>query len=78
MKKCREFFATLSDTVTITKLDGVLMLAISALAGVIVGMLCSPRKNTIWNNGNTVTKNWNGDDMEDMFEDEFDEFESVF
>lgn len=75
MKKCKEFFGTLSETLTVTKLDGILIVAISALAGVIVGTLCSPRKNTVWNNGNTLTENWSGDDWDSLLEDDMYETE---
>lgn len=44
MKKIKEFWATLPETVTVTRLDGILIVTICALAGVIIGMLCSPRK----------------------------------
>lgn len=44
MKKWKEFWTTLPEAVTVTKLDGILIVAISALVGVIIGMLCSPRK----------------------------------
>lgn len=75
IKKCKEFFGTLSETFTVTKADGLLIVAIATLFGVIIGMLCSPRKHTVWYNGNTVTKNCTGDDWDDIFEDEFDEAE---
>ena len=44
MKKMKEFWRTLPETDTVTRLDGILIVTICALAGVIVGMLCSPRK----------------------------------
>ena len=45
MKKIKEFFADMTETVSVTKLDGTLIVAIAALSGVIIGMLISPRKN---------------------------------
>lgn len=57
MKRIREFFSDLSETVTVTKLDGVLIVAVSALAGMFLGMLCSPRKTTRWYNGNQIYHN---------------------
>lgn len=62
MKRIREFFGDLSETMTVTKLDGVLIVAVSALAGMFLGMLCSPRKTTRWYNGNQIYRNdeeWN-------------------
>ena len=44
MKKLKELWTTLPETVTVTRLDGFLIVTICALAGVIIGMLCSPRK----------------------------------
>lgn len=44
MKKIKEFFADMTETVSVTKLDGTLIVAIAALSGVIIGMLISPRK----------------------------------
>ena len=53
MEKWKKRFESLSETITITKLDGSLLLAICALAGIIIGMLISPRKNAHYgcNNG---------------------------
>ena len=45
MKKLKEFFADMTESVSVTKLDGTLIVAIAALSGVIIGMLISPRKN---------------------------------
>lgn len=74
MSKLKEFFKDMSETVAVTKLDGVLVVTIAALAGVIVGMLLSPRKNTKFGcgNGNTTVHNWN-DDEEERDDDETDE-----
>ena len=44
MKKLKEMWSTSPETVTVTRLDGILIVTICALAGVIIGMLCSPRK----------------------------------
>ena len=44
MKKLKELWKTMPETVTVTRLDGILIVTICALAGVIIGMLCSPRK----------------------------------
>lgn len=73
MKRCKEFFSDLSETMTVTRLDGVLIVAIGTLVGVIIGMLCSPRKNLTCGcgNGTTTIHNW---DDEDWFLDD-DEWE---
>ena len=55
MKKIKEFFTDMTETVSVTKLDGVLMVAIAALSGVILGMLISPRKNAKYGCGNGTT-----------------------
>ncbi len=44
MKKVKEFWSALPETVTVTRLDGILIVTISALIGVIIGMLFSLRK----------------------------------
>ena len=36
MKKIKEFFADMTETVSVTKLDGTLIVAIAALSGVII------------------------------------------
>ena len=41
--------------VSVTKLDGTLIVAIAALSGVIIGMLISPRKNAKYGCGNGTT-----------------------
>ena len=74
MQKWKERLETLTETVTITKLDGTLLLAICGLAGIIIGMLISPRKNAHYgcNNGSTEINNF-GTDAEDELFDEDDE-----
>lgn len=54
----------MSENITVTKLDGVLIVAVSALAGIILGMLCSPRKNAKYGcgNGTTTIHNWKDED----------------
>ncbi len=42
MKGLKGFLATLSEDVTVTRLDGLLLLAVCALSGILLGMLCSP------------------------------------
>ena len=55
MKKIKEFFADMTETVSVTKLDGTLIVAIAALSGVIIGMLISPRKNAKYGCGHGTT-----------------------
>lgn len=74
VKKLKDFFESLSETVTITKLDGLLIVTIGALAGIILGMLCSPRKNQRFgcNNGNTTVNNWGEGELEEFDDEECD------
>lgn len=60
MKKWKEKIDSLSDTISLTKLDGILFLAVSVLSGIVLGMLISPRKNARYgcNNGTTAINNW--------------------
>lgn len=75
MEKWKGTLAKLSETVTVTKLDGILIVTIGTLIGMILGMLCSPRKNARYgcNNGNTMIHNWGEDDIEDEAFEEEDE-----
>ena len=77
MEKWKKRFETLSETITITKLDGSLLLAICGLAGIIIGMLISPRKNAHYgcNNGTTEINNFGNDSDEEMLEDEDEYFD---
>ena len=64
MKKIKEFFADMTETVSVTKLDGTLIVAIAALSGVIIGMLitkygCGNGTTYITNNGED---DWDWDD----------------
>ena len=67
MKKLKEFFADMTESVSVTKLDGTLIVAIAALSGVIIGMLISPRKNAKYgcdNGTNYITNNGEEDDWD--------------
>ena len=57
MKKLKELWATMPETVTVTRLDGILIVTISALVGAIIGMLCSPRKYVSIGNSSNDTYN---------------------
>lgn len=71
MKKIKEFFTDMTETVSVTKLDGALIVAIAALSGVILGMLISPRKNAKYGCGNGTTYITNhGEDDDWDWEDE--------
>ena len=74
MKKIKEFWATLPENITVTRLDGILIAAICTLAGVIVGMLCSPRKELTvgCGNGCTTNHNWETDEEEAIWDDDED------
>lgn len=76
MKRIKEFFADLSETITVTRLDGVLIVAISVLTGLFLGMLCSPRKTMKfrWYNGNNVFHNKSEEEVPE--EDENEEISS--
>lgn len=65
MRKLKEFWMSLPETVTFTRREGVLIVTISTLIGIILGMLCSPRKDARYgcNNGNTVIHNWADEDL---------------
>lgn len=67
MEKWKGALSKLSETVTVTKLDGILIVTI----GMILGMLCSPRKNARYgcNNGTTYIHNW-AEEEEDFDEPE--------
>lgn len=75
MKKIKEFWNTLPETVSVTKIDGILMLLIALLSGIIAGMLCSPRKNARYGceNGTTTINHWYPDNEEEEFLDEEEE-----
>ncbi|MCI8390867.1 MAG: hypothetical protein HFI35_09355 [Roseburia sp.] len=47
MKKVREWMDRLPETVTVTRREGMLAMLVCLLAGIIVGMICSPRKNVM-------------------------------
>lgn len=75
MKKWKETCEKLSETVTVTKLDGILIVTIGTLIGMILGMLCSPRKNARYgcDNGNTVINHW--DDEEEWNDEDWNDEE---
>lgn len=45
MKKLKEFFTGIPETLTLTGLEGILAITVGVLAGVVIGMLCSPRRS---------------------------------
>lgn len=47
MKKIREWMDRLPETVTVTWREGLLIMLVCLFAGMIAGMLCSPRKNVM-------------------------------
>lgn len=66
MCKIKELIQELSETTTMSKKEYVLTIAVSLLGGIVLGMLCSPKKHTVigCNNGN------NNCDEDDMWEDD--------
>lgn len=63
VEKLRNFCKTLSESITMTKMDGLLTVIVAALAGCIVGMLISPRRNQTIGCGNGCQSNfYEGDD----------------
>ena len=46
MKKMKEYFAALSEPVTLTKKEKMMTVALAALTGLVLGMLIFPRKTT--------------------------------
>lgn len=69
MKRIKEFTAALPEEIQVTKLDFTLSIVVGVLAGIIVGMLVSPRKNTSIHCGNDNGNNYFGDDEMEYFED---------
>lgn len=75
MYKVKEFLKELSETTTITKREFLLTALVCAFGGMVLGMLCSPRKKTMIgsHNGNNTGSNncWDEDLWEDeMWEDD--------
>lgn len=52
MEKIKHYGNALSETVTLTKLDGLLAVLVAALAGCVIGMLVSPRSIKTFGCGN--------------------------
>lgn len=59
MKKMKEYLASMSETVSMTRKEQTLALVIAMLSGCILGMLISPRKSICCGNGNG-TQNYYG------------------
>lgn len=71
MCKIKEFMKGLSENTTMTKKEYFLTIATCLLGGIVLGILCSPKKHTVigCNNGNNTDSNINWDE-EDMWEDD--------
>lgn len=52
MKKIKNYLEFMSETVSITRKEQTLVLALAMLAGCVLGMLISPRKSIYNANGN--------------------------
>ncbi len=69
MKKIKNYLETMSETVSMTRKEQTLMLALAMLAGCVLGMLISPRKSICCGNGNG-TQNYYGPSGEEEPEGE--------
>lgn len=71
MCKIKEFVKGLSETTTITKKELLLTTTVCALGGIVLGMLCSPKKRTMIGscNGNY---NKGACDFEELWDEEED------
>lgn len=58
MKKLKELWAALPETVLVTRREGVMLVTICTLIGVILGMLCSLGKNARYGCSNQRIYNW--------------------
>lgn len=56
MEKIKNYLSTLSETITVTKLDGLLAVLAAVMFGCIVGMLISPRTTKTIGCGNGCTR----------------------
>lgn len=77
MKKIKEFLNTLSETTTVTKKEYLLVVTVATLLGMVIGMLCSPRKNMKIgsDNGNNYdSNNCEGDNYDDSWEYDLDDW----
>ncbi len=66
MKKCKQFLQTLTEETTMTKKEYFLTITTCLLGGLVIGMLCSPRKYTKIGCGNASYNSDNrvGDKLE--------------
>lgn len=62
MRKMKEYMNSLSETVTMTNKEKLLLAVLAALAGSLVGMLISPRKTICCGNGNGTTNYYQPDE----------------
>lgn len=69
MCRIKEFLNGLSETTTLTKRELVLIALVCSFGGMVLGMLCSPKKRTMIgsHNGNN---NGNGNNWEKELQDE--------
>lgn len=52
MERMKNYLSMLSESITVTKLDGLLAVLTALLAGCVIGMVISPRKNQTFGCGN--------------------------
>lgn len=69
MKEMKEFVRGLSETTTITKRELLLVTAVCGLGGLVLGMLCSPKKKVMIGSHNGCYNGISGVD-EEMWDEE--------
>lgn len=60
MEKFKNYLENLSETVTMTRKEQTLMLAVAALAGCVLGALISPHRTSLSGDGCVMTNNYYG------------------
>lgn len=70
MEKMKNFVSNLSETVTMTRLDGLMAALAAVLAGCVIGMLISPRKNQTFGCGNGCHRHYYGNENDCVEEEE--------
>lgn len=69
MEKLRTYVNSLSETISMTRKENVLMLMVAALLGCVIGMLVSPRKTVSCGNGNGTQNYYGASEADDSDEE---------